>query len=87
MNPDDTSSSIDTDLSDLLAAVTEVNEHIDTSNRHSQETLQHVEARIETATKEMDGMFSELDLAATDAEEELDTLILTEIDAIVEDEV
>lgn len=87
MNPDDTSSSIDTDLSDLLAAVTEVNEHIDTSNQHSQETLQHVEARIETATKEMEDMFAELDGAETEAEEDLDTLILTEIDSIVDDEV
>lgn len=87
MNPDDTNSTIDTELKDLLAEVTEVNEHIDTSNQHARETLEHVEMRIDTATKEMEDMFTELDGAETEAEEDLDTLILTEIDAIVESEV
>lgn len=87
MNENDSSISIDTALSELLAAVTEVNVHIDNSNQHAEETLQHVETRVDTATNELEDMFSELDVAAADAEEELDTLILSEVESIAEDEV
>jgi hypothetical protein len=84
MNENDSSNSIDTALSELLAAVNEVNSHIDTSNLHSRETLEHVDARVETTTADLNNICADLDAAQIETEEALDTLILTEIDAIVE---
>jgi hypothetical protein len=79
-------SSVEAELNDLLAAVAEVSKDIDVSNQDARETLEHVEARVHTATADISDICDELDMAAVEAEEDLDTLILTEIDAIVESE-
>lgn len=76
---------VDVALAELLLAAEEVNRHIDVTNQHSSETFLHVVHRVDSTVAEVDTLYADIDQAETQAEEELDRLILEEVKSNTED--
>lgn len=76
---------VDVALAELLLAAEEVNRHIDVTNQHASETFLHVAHRVDSTVAEVDTLYADIDQAETQAEEELDRLILEEVKSNTED--